>query len=96
MACLSECTTHFNEDLQHVNQTELPNDRIHPVPPLDTLLLPPRHCRYIKPIQEGILPLVLKMERGVEVRVEMLREIHFRDADEDQTSIRLGWLEGIC
>jgi len=79
-----------------VNQTELPNDRIHPVPPLDTLLLPPRHCRYHQAYTRRHPPTGLKMERGVEVRVEMLREIHFRDADEDQTSIRLGWLEGIC
>jgi len=59
-----------------VNQTDPLCDRTHPVPPLDTLLSPHNTVATIEPIQEGILPPVLMMERGVEVRIEMLREIH--------------------
>jgi len=43
-----------------------------PCSPLDTLLLPQDMVNTIKPMQEGICPLVPMMERGVVVRVEVI------------------------
>jgi len=41
--------------------------------PLDTLLPPHDMVTTIEPMQEGICPLVPTMERGIVVRVEVMR-----------------------
>ena len=44
-----------------------------PHSPLDILLLPHDMVATIEPMQEGICTLVIMMERGVVVRVEVMR-----------------------
>jgi len=80
MACIPKYMNMSMRTCSIVNQTDLPYNRTPPVP-LDTLLLPHDTVATIKPYTRRHPPTVLTMERGVEVRVERLREIHCQDAD---------------
>src|SRR5882724_11043163 len=57
--------------------------------PLDTLLLPHDMVTTIKPMQEGICPPVPTMERGVVVRVEVIKRQRVKVPRE-----RSGWIQG--
>src|SRR5882724_6283276 len=62
-----------------------------PHSPLNTLLPPHNMVTTIEPMQEGICPLVPTMERGVVVRVEVMRRQRVKVPRERSGQIQ-GWL----